>query len=101
MADSYSRIAVLGAFQAFQYGAEHVFAGRLVLFEGFCFAGEGSRASRQPGPTLRGQDAPGEQAVRALQSWVRAPLAERLLQCGVQGFRLLEGDGDLVPRVAG
>src|ERR687893_845931 len=95
-----SWIPVFAAFEALDYGAEHLFSRGLVFFEGSGLPGEigdpGCQARTAPGR----EDAPAKEAVRALQSGLRRAALEPALKRRVQRFRLLQGHGQLDPPAA-
>ena len=99
--DELSRVAVLAAFQPFEYGAERLPPRSFVLLEGPRLPGQPGNAPREPRPTLRRENAPAEEAVRTLEPRVFSSALEQLLQRRVQRLRLLQGEKDLCRKTVG
>jgi hypothetical protein len=96
-----SWIPVLAALQAVQYGPQRPFSHSLVLLEGLRLARQPGDGLREPRSTLRGEHAPAQKAVGALQTRVVPPTLEQLLQRRVQRLRLMQGESEFDRSIAG
>lgn len=85
------RVAVLGALQSIEYGAQSLVAGGFVLLHASGLAGELGHPGGKAGAALDGQDAPGQDAVGPFEGGVLATVFEQLFEGGVEGFGGFEG----------
>ncbi len=90
-----SRVPVLAPFQRLEYGTERPLPRGLVVLKGPGLPRELGDPARQPGTTLRGEDVPAEETVRALEPRVFSRALEQILQRCVQRFGFLQGQLDL------
>lgn len=75
-----SRVAVLAALEPADYGAKLSVPSGLVVLEAPGFARQRGDAARQPRPALCDEDAPGEDAVAALEGRTPAVCVEKVLE---------------------
>ena len=88
----YSRIPVLGAFEAVQNRTEFPVARLFVLFERSGFAGQFCDTSGEARAAPGGEDAPAEEPVGAFEVPVLFAAIQEIFQQGVKRFCFVEGE---------